>query len=126
MPRILVADDDPDICVMLELKLGSVGHDVAVAHDGAEALARAASSAFDLLLLDCMMPHHTGPEVAQAVRCDPRHRKVVIVLMSAQTDGGIVEKARRIGADAFIAKPFSLAGLSTEIDVLLSGTCEST
>lgn len=122
MAKILVADDDADICDLLDFKLASVGHQVVVASDGAQALNRVTAATFDLLLLDCMMPHYTGQEVLESVRSDERMRQVPVILMSAHANADVVEHGRALGADAFVTKPFSLAALCADIDALLLGS----
>lgn len=119
MTLILVADDDADICELVEFKLSQTGHEVVVAGDGVEALRRFGEHEFDLLLLDCMMPHRTGQQVLSAVRTQPQTRRVPVILMSAHDDHDVVEEGLRLGADAFLAKPFRLDLLTSAIDDLL-------
>lgn len=120
MALILVADDDTDICELVEFKLTNAGHRVIRAADGAQALQHVEGHDFDLLLLDCMMPHLTGQQVLATVRTTHVHRRVPVILMSAQADAETVATGHELGADAFMAKPFSLAPLCEDIDALLS------
>lgn len=120
MAKILIADDDYDICDLLEIMLTRTGHDMVVAHDGAEAWESFTTDEFDLLVLDCMMPHRTGQQVLGAVRTDPAGLEVPVVLMSAEPSDSVVEQAYLLGASAFLSKPFSLAALSAKVDELLT------
>lgn len=121
MATILIADDDIDICDLLEFKLTRAGHDVVVAHDGAEALISFTTKVCDLLLLDCMMPHRTGQEVLAAVRANPERAATPVILMSAHADISVVEDGHQRGADAFLAKPFNLGSMVASVEELLAG-----
>lgn len=120
MALILVADDDPDICELVSLKLTHQGHDVVRAVDGAQALELLVHHDFDLLVLDCMMPHHSGQQVLATVRADPSRRGLPVILMSAHADERAVADGRSLGADLFLAKPFSLAQFCADVDGLLA------
>ena len=114
-PRILVADDDPEILSVLTLRLKSRGYEVLEAHDGEQALSVARAKKPDLLLLDVMMPQKNGWEVAREIKQDASTRSIGIVMLTA-----IGEKMNELtsplyGADAFVDKPFEFDKLEKTI-----------
>ena len=114
-PRILVADDDPEILSLLTLRLKSRGYEVLEAHDGEQALSVARAKKPDLLLLDEMMPQKNGWEVAREIKQDASTRSIGIVMLTA-----IGEKMNELtsplyGADAFVDKPFEFDKLEKTI-----------
>jgi DNA-binding response OmpR family regulator len=104
--RVLVVDDDPVILELLQLNLELEGHEVASARDGNEALASARSGAYDLLLLDVMMPQLDGFAVCRQLRADPATANLPVVLLSARTQDTDMAQGTTAGADAYVTKPF--------------------
>ena len=104
--RILVADDDKDICLYLKRYLERRRYTVAVVFDGDDAKSLIEKSAFDYILLDCSMPNLTGLELIGTAR--RRNPKAKIVLISAfpSVNEDIVQ---RLGGDTFIHKPIQLS-----------------
>ncbi|MFV0526901.1 MAG: response regulator transcription factor [Acidimicrobiales bacterium] len=119
MSKILVVDDDPDICELVSFKLTALGHDVAVEHDGEGGLAAAKADPPDLVLLDWMMPRLTGLEVCVAFRDDDSLARVPIVLLTAKAQEADVQRGFAAGADDYIVKPFSPRELATRIEAML-------
>lgn len=113
MAAVLVCDDDPGIRGLLEMALGGP-HEVSVVADGARALAtlEAGKPRVDVLILDIMMPGLDGFEVLRRVRADPVHQDLPVILLTARVAEEDYLRGYRIGADAYVSKPF-------EIDVLL-------
>lgn len=120
-PKILIADDEPNIVVSLEFVLGREGFEVAIARDGDEALAQAESFRPDVILLDVMMPKKSGYEVCEALRADPAMTGLVIVMLTAKGRDAEVARGLAIGADAYITKPFANKDLLARIHSLLEG-----
>jgi CheY-like chemotaxis protein len=104
--RVLVVDDDEVIRQLIAVNLQLEGFDVATAVDGQDCLDRVAEIDPDVITLDVMMPRLDGWETAIQLRRSPRtaHIKVVLITARAQED----DKARggRVGADAYLTKPF--------------------
>jgi len=121
MPRVLLADDDPDIRELVRLKLEQAGHEVTAVADGAAALAAArADGPYAVILLDVMMPRSTGIEVCEALRTDPATRTVPILLLTAKAQQADVERGFAAGADDYIVKPFSPRELANRVSAALA------
>ena len=119
--KILIVDDEPNIVISLEFLMKKEGFQIAVASDGEEALAKVASFAPDLLLLDVMMPKKSGFEVCEALRADPANSALKIVMLTAKGRETEVAKGLAIGADAYVTKPFSTTDLVVRVKELLGG-----
>jgi DNA-binding response OmpR family regulator len=117
--KILIVDDEPNIVISLEFLMKKEGFDVAVACDGDEALSKVASFAPDLILLDVMMPKKSGFEVCEALRADPAHAALQIVMLTAKGRDTEVAKGLAIGADAYVTKPFSTKDLVARVKTML-------
>lgn len=104
MARILIVDDEPEIVQFIGGGLEEEGFDVMTAGDGQRAVELAASSRPDLVVLDMRGPHLDGNAVADELR--RLHGEIPILLITA--DGRAEEKARRVKAFDFLAKPFDL------------------
>ena len=117
--KILIVDDEPNIVISLEFLMKKEGFDVAVAGDGEEALAKVASFAPDLVLLDVMMPKKSGFEVCEALRADPARAGLLVVMLTAKGRETEVAKGLAIGADAYVTKPFSTKDLVSRVKGML-------
>ena len=115
-PLVLVVDDDPDILDAICDILEGEGYRVARARHGAEALERVEAEQPRLILLDLMMPVMDGVTFAQALKERPERGRIPIVVISAD---GNPQRAASIGAAGYLAKPF-------DIDALLSQVAQMT
>jgi DNA-binding response OmpR family regulator len=116
--RVLVVDDDRDLCDLLSDFLSEEGYDVTRAYAGQEGIDAARSSVPDAVLLDLLLPDVSGVAVARALRDEASTRDVPIVIIS----GDRVALARsqlETGADAFLEKPFSLAAVESAVRAAL-------
>jgi len=118
--RILVVDDDPDICALLEFKLEACGYDVVIEHDGEAALAALDSEPVDLVLLDWMMPRMGGLEVCLALRSDERFGQLPVLMLTAKAQEADVQRGLAAGADDYILKPFSPREVAARVAAALS------
>jgi len=116
-PLVLIADDDPDILLLLRVRLERSGYDVVAANDGPEALALARDCSPDLAILDVSMPGMSGVEVTRALR-EAKFTKPVILLTGRVQDKDVVAGAEA-GADAYVTKPFSPQELETRVRALV-------
>jgi two-component system OmpR family response regulator len=116
--RILFVEDDPDIQVVATLALESLGGFAVLAcGSGAEALARFAGFAPDLVLLDVMMPGMDGPATLEALRRLPAG-DVPVVFMTARVQAHEIVQYRAMGAVDVIAKPFDPMTLAETVQTL--------
>ena len=117
--RVLVADDEDDIRALVALAVRRAGCDVvAAAPDGTAALAAARAELPDLAVLDVSMPGATGLEVCAALRRHPVTAGVRILLLSAGASPDEVARGLSAGADAYLAKPFTVAALVQQVRAL--------
>ncbi len=114
--RILLIDDDTDLCALVADFLGE--NDVAVefAHDGRRGLARAIDEPFDLVILDVMLPILNGFQVLEQVR---RRSSVPIIMLTARTEERDRVSGLNAGADDYLPKPFGPAELLARIRAVL-------
>jgi two-component system alkaline phosphatase synthesis response regulator PhoP len=117
MTRILVVEDEPGIALGLEDDLKMEGYDVEIIADGAVACRRARETAFDLILLDVMLPGKDGFEICRELR---RARlRMPILMLTARTQEAEKVMGLELGADDYVTKPFSTRELRARIKALL-------
>ncbi|MEV0565790.1 response regulator transcription factor [Dactylosporangium sp. NPDC050588] len=116
-PKVLVVDDEASIRALLSATLRLTGFDVKVAGGGREALAAAAEFAPDLVVLDVMMPDLDGFEVAQRLRSG--QRPVPVLFLTARDSVEDRISGLTVGADDYVAKPFSLEEVVLRIRAIL-------
>jgi len=114
--RVLCVEDDPDIRMILEFSLATVGgYEVCCCAEGRSALAQAPQFLPDLVLLDVMMPGLSGPETLVALRALPSMQGVPVVFMTAKAMPDELEQLLSHGATGLIVKPFDPMTLPTDI-----------
>ena len=117
--RILVVDDTALNVKLLADLLGAKGYRTVTAASGPEALAKLEADKPDLVLLDVMMPGMSGYEVCQAIRADPAHAMLPVVLVTALDPAKERAKGLDAGADDFLSKPVNHAELLARVKSLL-------
>ena len=117
--RVLVVEDDEHIRELVVLHLELEGHTVVALGDGAEALARARAEAFDLLILDLMLPGLDGVTLCRAVRRDSRNTDTPILMLTARREESDKVLGLDSGADDYLTKPFGVAELVARVRALL-------
>ena len=115
--KILVVEDDPDIGQLLEIHLRDLDLGVDVVADGAAGLARACRQAYQLVVLDLMLPGLDGLEVCRRLR--NRTERLPILMLSARSSELDRVLGLEIGADDYLTKPFSIMELKARIKALL-------
>ncbi len=120
-PRILVVDDEEDICAILKFNLAKEGYDVLTANSAEEALAYDLSS-FDLLLLDVMMSGMSGFELTQKLRSDQATSSVPVIFITARDTEDDAVEGLELGADDYISKPFSIREVLSRVKAVLRRT----
>jgi len=124
MYRIMIVDDDPEIRTLVAVTLGD-SHTILEAADGVEALYLARKEAFDLVLLDVMMPKMDGFEACRQLKGDPLTMNTPVILLTARGTRDDLEMGREAGADDYFVKPFSpIALLDKVTQVLEKGRSE--
>ena len=117
--RLLAVDDDPVILNLLKVNFELDGFDVLTAADGQEALDTARAEKPDVVLLDIMMPKLNGLEVTKALKADAATKGIPIMLLSAKAQEADVEAGMKIGADAYVTKPFDPIDLVQRVHELV-------
>ncbi|WP_205696282.1 response regulator transcription factor [Conexibacter sp. SYSU D00693] len=115
-PRILLADDEHAIQTLLTYPLRKDGYEVVPVSDGREALARFGEEAFDLVVLDVMMPRMDGLEVCRRLRA---RSAVPIIMLTAKAEEIDKVLGLELGADDYITKPFSLREFRSRVKAAL-------
>lgn len=103
---MLVVDDDDVIRQLITLNLELEGFEVATAIDGEDALVQVKRVHPKVITLDVMMPNLDGWEAAARLRADPDTAHVKVILLSARAQESDRQRGLRIGADAYLTKPF--------------------
>ena len=116
---LLVVDDDGVSRAVLSNLLERQGHAVVVAKDGAEALKLVGERAFDLIVLDLLMPGMDGFEVVQKLKADPAVKDIPVVMISSAEDMSGIVKSVKLGAEDYIFKPFDEVLLKARVDACL-------
>lgn len=119
MAKILIADDEPDVLLIVAERLRRNGHDVEYATDGNQAIQKSEQTAYSLLILDIRMPGRTGYEVCTYAKSSEKNGKTPVLLISAYPEEQRVWRQSK--ADAFLAKPFETGQLITTVERLLKG-----
>ncbi len=104
MTRVLIVDDDAELCELLREYLGHEGFAVDCAGDGVSGAERAVSGGFDIVVLDVMLPGQSGLEALRAIR---RASEVAVVMLTARGDEVDRVLGLELGADDYLPKPFS-------------------
>lgn len=118
-PKILVAEDEPDIRELVAITLSFSGYLVETAADGVEALAMADAHSFDLIILDVRMPRMTGYEACRRMRQREATRETPIIFLSAKGQESEVKAGLDAGADEYIIKPFAPNELAQRVQAVL-------
>jgi two-component system, OmpR family, response regulator MtrA len=118
-PLIVVADDDPDIVMLVSGVLSKKGFEIACASNGVDALELVRSRHPDLVVLDISMPSLDGLEVLRFVRSDPETAELPVVLLSARAQEADVRHGYATGASKYMKKPFSPRELVAAVCELL-------
>lgn len=119
--NVLVVDDNPRNIQIVGNILKAQSYHIAYAMDGAKALELAAQHAFDLVLLDVMMPGMDGFEVCRKMRETEEMREVPIIFLTAKTDTASIVKGFELGANDYVNKPFNslelIARVKTQLEI---------
>lgn len=123
MKRILVVDDEQDLCEILKFNLETEGYEVETANSAEEALEMDIAS-FDLLLLDVMMGGMSGFQLAKQLKGNPMTANVPIIFLTARDTENDTVTGFNIGADDYISKPFSIREVMVRVRAVLRRAAE--
>ncbi|MDR0786859.1 MAG: response regulator transcription factor [Gemmatimonadota bacterium] len=117
--HILVVDDEPDIAALVAYHLARESYRVRTASDGVEALRAIETQLPDLIVLDLMLPGLSGLDVLRELRREPEAESVPVILLTAKNDEQDRVEGLMLGADDYIAKPFSARELVLRVGAVL-------
>ncbi|AUW37805.1 response regulator [Grimontia hollisae] len=107
MRKILAADDSVSIRQMVSHTLKEAGYQVETANDGAEALKKAKSGQYDVIISDVNMPNMDGLEFVRQVRAVPQYKFTPILMLTTETSAEKKSMGKSAGATGWIVKPFN-------------------
>jgi len=119
MERVLIVDDDPDIVRLVRYNLSHSGYEVQSAGTGREALELVQKQPPDLVVLDVMLPDVDGLEVCRTLRQQPSSRRIPILMLTARGEEIDRVVGFELGADDYVAKPFSPRELVLRVKSIL-------
>ena len=118
--RVLVADDDVEICALIQTILRRGPYTLTVCNDAESALLHAQrDEPFDIIICDFMLPGISGIELIAQVRANPAFAHVPIVMISGHNNYAMDARSKSAGANAFLNKPFTAAQLRLTVQSLL-------
>ncbi len=117
--RILIADDNAANRELMEAYLANIDCDTEMAVDGQDTLNKVASFDPDLILLDVMMPKLSGFEVCRQLKQNPATSKIIVLMVTALSELGDIERAVAAGTDDFLSKPVNQIELQKRVENML-------
>lgn len=123
--RILIVDDEEDLCEILKFNLETEGYNVDTANSAEEALEREIAS-YDLLLLDVMMGEISGFRLASMLKKQPETAAIPIIFITARDTENDTVTGFNLGADDYISKPFAIREVLARVKAVLRRTSAST
>ena len=118
--RVLIADDDPAICTLIDTVLRKGPYEVITCMDAESALAVLDTNGpFDMIICDFMLPGISGLDLIERVRSNEAMRNIPILMVSGHTTYAMDVRARNAGANLFLNKPFTISQLRNAVTSLL-------
>jgi two-component system OmpR family response regulator len=119
--NVLVAEDDPDIQVILKMVLTRLGKcDVVITYEGDQVVPMAKTHRPGLILLDVMLPGMSGFEICKVLKSDSETKSIPVIFLTARAMPVDIKEALTLGAIGYLAKPFDPMTLVEQINVILS------
>jgi len=120
--KVMVVDDEPDLCETVKLLLEGKGFETVTALSGAEALKKLRREPVDLVLIDFFMPGMTGRGLADEIRKDPKLKKLKLAFLTVALFGEVGrEDLQKLGILEYIQKPFDNEDLVRRVKKMVSG-----
>jgi CheY-like chemotaxis protein len=121
--KVLIVDDDADIRSVARMCLQRIGlMEVTEAGSGSEGVRKARDEAFDVILLDIMMPAMDGPATLAQLRAHPGTAAVPVIFLTAKVFGTEIERLMKLGAAGVLIKPFDPRTLADDVRTLVKAT----
>ena len=120
MPKILIAEDEPDIRDLVAFTLRFAGYEVVAANNGEEAVQVASREFPDLILLDVRMPRMTGYDACRAIKANPELKDIPVVFLSAKGQESEIQTGLDAGAEEYLLKPFAPDQLTDRVRAILA------
>jgi CheY-like chemotaxis protein len=120
MPKILIAEDEPDIRELVAFTLRFAGYEVVTAANGEEAVQLAARELPDMALMDVRMPRMTGYDACRMMKSDPELRDIPVVFLSAKGQDTEIATGMAAGAEEYLLKPFAPDQLTERVRAILN------
>ena len=117
--RILIVDDEQDLCEILLYNLKAAGFQAEAAYSGEEAMGKEPSQ-YDLLILDVMMPGMSGFELAERLKSQPGTNTLPIIFLTAKDTEDDTLQGFGLGADDYVTKPFSVREVVARVKAVLA------
>ncbi len=117
--KILVADDEPDVLLIIKTGLTLEGFDVVTAPNGRDALLSATEELPDLIILDVMMPYLSGFEVLEKLKENDATAQIPVIMLTGLSDRESIQHALLSGSDRYIVKPFEFNDLLQKVKISL-------
>jgi two-component system, OmpR family, phosphate regulon response regulator PhoB len=117
-PKVLIIEDDRPLAEVVAYNLKQAGYEVLVAHDGLDGLNQAQMKLPEIVVLDLMLPVVEGLDVCRRLRSDPATRDTLILMLTAKAEESDELIGFSLGADDYVAKPFSVKVLLERIKAL--------
>ncbi len=119
--KALVAEDDPDIQIILRMVLTRMGKcEVAITDRGEEVLSLAKTTHPDFILLDVMLPEMSGFDICKALKAEAATREIPVIFLTARAMPAEIKEAMGLGALGYLSKPFDPMTLVSQINALLT------
>lgn len=117
---ILIVDDEPHMCHLMEHTLKKGGYGFLVGHNGQDAIDLATFAAPNLIVMDVNMPGIDGLDALRHLKAMPKTRDIPVIILTGSGDVGTRDRSESQGADLFLTKPFSPRELQTQVARLIA------
>lgn len=124
--KILIVDDEPNVVELVNYNLKLNGFTTDIANDGRTAIQKIKDGAFDLVILDQMLPVFSGIEVLKTIREDKQLSSTPVLMLTAKSEEADVVQALNFGADDYITKPFRVHEMIARVKSILRRSSTST